>query len=71
MHPNFRGTALKSLMKDLARTQAQKRRDAFENRGAKGVNTSYTIEQFLHLQDQLLSNAQSSAQVSLYVFYST
>ena len=71
MHPNFRGTALKSLMKDLARTQAQKRRDAFEDRGAKGVNTGYTTEQFLHLQDQLLSNAQSSAQVSLYVFYST
>jgi hypothetical protein len=50
-HANFRGTALKSLMKDLAQTQAQKRRDAFEDHRAKGVNTSYTTEQFLHLQD--------------------
>jgi hypothetical protein len=68
-HPNFRGTALKSLIKDLARTQARKRRDAFEDRGAKGANSGYTTEQFLHLQDQLLSSAQSSAQVSLYAFY--
>jgi len=50
-HPNFRSTALKSLIKDLARTQAQKRRDTFKDRKAKGVNTSYTTEQFLHLQD--------------------
>jgi hypothetical protein len=60
-HANFRGTALKSLIKDLARTQAQKRQDAFEDRGAKGVNSSYTTEQFLHLQDLLLLSAQSSA----------
>jgi hypothetical protein len=70
-HPNFRGTALKSLIKDLARTQAQKRREAFEDRGAKGANSGYTTEQFLHLQDQLLSSMQSSAQVSLYAFYIT
>jgi hypothetical protein len=44
MHPNFHGTALKSLIKDLARIQAQKRQDAFEDHGAKGVNTSYTTE---------------------------
>jgi len=50
-HANFRGTALKSLIKDLAQTQAQKRHDAFKDRGAKGVNTSYTTKQFLHLQD--------------------
>jgi hypothetical protein len=70
-HPNFRGTALKSLMKDLARTQARKRQDAFENHRAKGANSGYTTEQFLHLQDQLLSSTLSSAQVSLYAFYIT
>jgi hypothetical protein len=30
------------------------------------VNTGYTTEQFLHLQDQLLLSAQSSAQQSLW-----
>lgn len=67
-HPNFRSVGLKTLMKDLMQKQAQKRRDAFEDRGAKGLNTGYTTEQFLHLQDQLLLSAQSSAQVSLYTF---
>jgi hypothetical protein len=47
--PKFRGQSLKALMTDLARKQAQKRKAAFEDRGAKGLNASYTMEQFLHL----------------------
>jgi hypothetical protein len=50
-HANFCGIALKSLIKDLAQTQAQKRCNAFKDCRAKRVNNSYTTEQFLHLQD--------------------
>jgi hypothetical protein len=66
--PNFRGVALKALMKDLSRKQAQQRQDAFEDRGAKSLNTGYTAEQLLHLQDRLLLGAQGSSQVSWYTF---
>jgi hypothetical protein len=58
--PGRRGQALKALMMDLAQNQAQGRRAAFEDRGAKGLNAGYTMEQFLHLQDQLLCSAKSS-----------
>ena len=61
MHPNFCSTALKSFIKDLVQMQAQKCWDAFENCKAKGANSSYTTEQFLYLQNQLLSSIQSSA----------
>jgi hypothetical protein len=61
-NPNFRGMALKVLLKDLSRKQAQRRREAFEDRGAKGLNSGYTSEQFLHMQDQLLSGANKSPQ---------
>jgi hypothetical protein len=61
-NPNLRGMALKVLLKDLLRKQAQKRRETFEDCGAKGLNSGYTLEQFLHMQDQLLSGANKSPQ---------
>lgn len=44
--PNFRGMAIETLLKDLLQKQAQKSREASEDRGAKGLNAGYRSEQF-------------------------
>jgi hypothetical protein len=61
--PSFRGVAFKGLMRDLQRTQEKRAQETFENRGASDIAAGYTLEEFLHMQDQLLSNAKSSIQV--------
>lgn len=62
--PSFRGVAFKGLMRDLQRTQEKRSRETFEDRGAGGITAGYTLEEFLHMQDQLLSGAKGSMQVS-------
>jgi hypothetical protein len=62
--PSFRGAAFKGLMRDLQRTQEKRSREAVEDRGAGGMAAGYTLKEFLHMQDQLLSGAKSSIQVS-------
>jgi hypothetical protein len=62
--PSFRGVAFKGLMRDLQRTQEKRSRETFEDRGAGGIAAGYTLEEFLYMQDQLLSGAKGSIQVS-------
>jgi len=62
-HSNFRGAALKRLMNGLARQQAQKRQETFEDWGSGSINDGYSTEQFLLMQDQLLAGAAKSLQV--------
>ena len=62
--PSFRGVAFKGLMRDLQHTQEKRSRETFEDWGAGGIAAGYTLEEFLHMQDQLLSSAKSSIQVS-------
>jgi hypothetical protein len=64
--PNFRGATHRSLMKGLLRTQGQRSRDAFEDRGAGGIDSGYSQEEFLQMQDKLLSRAKKAPQVSPY-----
>jgi hypothetical protein len=61
--PPFRGVAFKGLMRDLQRTQEKRARETFEDRGASGIAAGYTLEEFLQMQDQLLSSAKSTIQV--------
>jgi hypothetical protein len=61
--PPFRGAAFKGLMRDLQRTQEKRAQETFEDRDASGIAAGYTLEEFLHMQDQLLSSAKSTIQV--------
>jgi hypothetical protein len=64
--PNFRGATHRSLMKGLLRTQEQRSCDAFEDCGAGGIDSGYSQEEFLQMQDKLLSRAKKAPQVSPY-----
>jgi hypothetical protein len=50
-NPNFRGIALKGLLKDLSYKQETRAQDNFEDYSASGIATSYNIEEFLQMQD--------------------
>jgi hypothetical protein len=63
--PTFRAATHKSLMKGLSRTQNQGSRDTFQARGAGGIDSSYSQEEFLQMQDKLLSGARKAPQVRL------
>jgi hypothetical protein len=67
---NFRGAALKKLMNGLARQQAQRRQDTFEDRGSSSINDGYSTEQFLLMQEQLLAGAAKNALVSYFIYMS-
>jgi len=55
--PPFRGKSLKNVM-EIRRTQAdQLAREQFEDRGAGGVNSSYTDAEFLRMQLALLKSS--------------
>jgi hypothetical protein len=66
--PSFRGAAFKGLMRDLQRTQEKRARETFEDRGASGIAAGYTLEEFLHIQDQLLSSTKSTIQVGKHLY---
>jgi hypothetical protein len=61
--PTFRGATHKPLMKGLSRTQDQRSRDTFQDRGAGGIDSGYSQEEFLQMQDKLLSGAGKAPQV--------
>ena len=62
----FRGAAHKALMQGLVRGQEQRSRDTFEDRGAGGVDSGYSQEEFLQMQGLLLQGAKQAPQVSSY-----
>jgi hypothetical protein len=66
--PTFRGAMHKALMKGLLCTQDKRSRDAFEDRGARGIDSSYSQEEFLQMQDKLLLGARKTSQVSPHPF---
>jgi hypothetical protein len=55
-------------MKGLLRLQDQRSRNAFEDRGAGGIDSGYSQEEFLQMQDKLLLGAKNAPQVSLHLF---
>ena len=65
--PTFRGSTHKSLMKGLLRLQDQRSRDAFEDRGAGGIDSGYSQEEFLQMQDKLLLGAKNAPQVGVHL----
>lgn len=66
--PTFRGSTHRSLMKGLSRLQDQRARNTFEDRGAGGIDSGYSQEEFLQMQDKLLLGAKKAPQVSLHLF---
>ena len=65
-HPNFRGPGLKGLMVDLERTQALRADAAFEDRGVGGAQGGYTEEEFLRMQELMLSSIDCSRDAMLH-----
>jgi hypothetical protein len=68
-NPNFRGIALKGLLKDLSCKQETRACDNFEDHSASGIAAGYNAEEFLQMQDQLLFSAKSNPKVSCIRFY--
>jgi hypothetical protein len=67
--PPFRGKSLKNVM-EIRRTQAdQLAREQFEDRGAGGVNSSYTDADFLRMQLALLKSSVAKPTVSCQPFF--
>ena len=67
--PPFRGKSLKNVM-EIRRTQADKlAREQFEDRGAGGVNSSYTDADFLRMQLALLKSSVAKPTVSCQPFF--
>jgi hypothetical protein len=67
--PPFRGKSLKNVM-EIRRTQAdQLAREQFEDRGAGGVNSSYTDAEFLRMQLALLKSSVAKPTVSCQLFF--
>jgi hypothetical protein len=64
-HPNFRGAALKALLDSKRSQQDQMGREQFENRGAGGLNSSYSEKDLLKIQRTLLSAVQKRPTVSI------
>jgi hypothetical protein len=56
-YPNFRGAALNGLLDAYKRGQHARDRDAFEDRGATGITSGYTDDEFLQLNRVLLAGA--------------
>lgn len=56
-HPNFRGVGFNNTMKQQQRKANQLAREQFEDRGANGVNSTYTEEDFLRVNAQLLNQS--------------
>jgi hypothetical protein len=65
---SFQGAAFKGLMRDLQHTQEKRARETFEDRGASRIAAGYTLEEFLHIQDQLLSSTKSTIQVGKHLY---
>jgi hypothetical protein len=55
-------------MKGLARTRDDRSHDNFEDRGAGGIDSGYSKEEFLQMQDRLLLGAKKASLVGLYLF---
>jgi hypothetical protein len=47
-------------MKGLSRTQDQRSQDTFQDRGAGGIDSSYSQEEFMQMQDKLLLGAKKA-----------
>ena len=65
MHPPFRGAGFKQYM-DAKHMEADKiRREQFEDRGAGGVNATYSDAEFERVQRRLMKDAAARPEVSL------
>jgi hypothetical protein len=55
-------------VKGLLRQQDQRACNTFEDHRAGGIDSSYSQEEFLQMQDKLLLRAKKAVQVSLHLF---
>lgn len=64
LHPSFWGSALNSLLDSRCRAQHTYDRAAYIDRGATGLASGYTEDEFLQLQESLLKGLDICVQVS-------
>lgn len=65
-NPTFRGAALKALMETKRSQQDALSREQFEDRGAGGLNSSYSDGEFLRIHRHLLNSIPKRATVSTF-----
>jgi hypothetical protein len=63
-HPSFRGQGFKNWMETQERKQDSLAREQYADRGAGGINATYTDEEFLRCQVELLKSAGEKHTVS-------
>jgi hypothetical protein len=63
-YPNFRGAALKNLLNSRRAEEDSLSRIQFEDRGAGGLNSSYTEADFINIQKALLKSSSERVTVS-------
>ena len=62
--PQFRGEAFNSWMEMKAKEQDQLARERFEDRGAGGINATYSDEDFIRYQESLFKSSAEKPAVS-------